>query len=113
MADREETLRRLTLGDDAYLDALLNERQAHPAATALDWVGEALVKLGALAATDGPDLTWQRTVACALDAGLTADQVVDALVVLAPFIGRTRVMAAAPKVALATGFDVEGAIESH
>ena len=28
MADREETLRRLTLGDDAYLDALLNERQA-------------------------------------------------------------------------------------
>ena len=29
MADREETLRRLTLGDDAYLDALLNERQAH------------------------------------------------------------------------------------
>ena len=29
MADREETLRRLTLGDDAYLDTLLNERQAH------------------------------------------------------------------------------------
>ena len=36
---------------------------------ALDWAGEALVKLGALAATDGSDLAWQQTVACALDAG--------------------------------------------
>ena len=40
--------------------------------------------------------------------GWTADEVVDALVVLAPVIGRTRIMAAAPKVALATGFDVAG-----
>ena len=113
MADREETLRRLTLGDDAYLDALLNERQAHGDDAALDWAGEALVKLGALAATDGSDLAWQQTVACALDAGWTADEVVDALVVLAPVIGRTRIMAAAPKVALATGFDVQGALEAH
>ena len=30
MADREETLRRLTLGDEAYLDALLDERQPAP-----------------------------------------------------------------------------------
>ena len=63
MADREETLRRLTLGDDAYLDTLLNERQAHGDDAALDWAGEALVKLGALAATDGSDLAWQQTVA--------------------------------------------------
>ena len=113
MADREETLRRLTLGDDAYLDALLDERQAAPATVGLNWVGEALVKLGALAATDGSDLAWQQTVGCALDAGLTADEVVDALVVLAPVIGRTRVMAIAPKVAHATGFDVDRAIEGH
>ena len=113
MADREETLRRLTLGDDAYLDALLDERQAAPEQATLNWVGEALVKLGALAATDGSDLAWQQTVGCALDAGLSADEVVDALVVLAPVIGRTRVMAIAPKVALATGFDVAQAIEGH
>ena len=113
MADREETLRRLTLGDDAYLDALLSERQAAHGRRGPRLGGEALVKLGALAATDGSDLAWQQTVACALDAGLTADEVVDALVVLAPVIGRTRVMAAAPKVALATGFDVDRAIEAH
>ena len=43
---------------------------------------------------------------------MTADEVVDALVVLAPVIGRTRVMAVAPKVALATGFDVAAALEA-
>ena len=113
MADREEILRRLTLGDVAYLDALVSERQRTPSATALDHVGQALVKLGALTVTDGSDLTWQQTVSAALDAGLTADEVVDALVVLAPVIGRTRVMAAAPKVALATGFDVATALEAR
>ena len=113
MADREEILRRLTLGDVAYLDALVSERQGVPGSAALDHVGQALVKLGALTVTDGSDLAWQQTVAAALDAGLTADEVVDALVVLAPVIGRTRVMAAAPKVALATGFDVATALEAR
>lgn len=113
MADREEILRRLTLGDVAYLDALVIERQRAPSDCMLDHVGEALVKLGALAVTDGSDLAWQQTVATALDAGLTADEVVDALVVLAPIVGRTRIMAAAPKVALATGFDVATALEAR
>ena len=79
----------------------------------MDHVGEALVKLGALTVTDGPDLAWQQVVGAALDAGLTADEVLDALIVLAPIIGRTRVMAVAPKLALATGFDVAGALEAR
>ena len=113
MADREEILRRLTLGDVAYLDALVSKRQGIPSSAALDYVGQALVKLGALTVTDGSDLAWQQTVAAALDAGVTADEIVDALVVLAPVIGQTRVMAAAPKVALATGFDVATALEAR
>jgi 4-carboxymuconolactone decarboxylase len=113
MAEREEILRRMTLGDVAYLDALVSERQRSPTPAELDYAGQALVKLGALTATDGSDLAWQQAVAAALDAGLTADEVVDALVVLAPVIGQTRVMAAAPKVALATGFDVTTALEAH
>lgn len=113
MADREEILRRLTLGDVACLDSLIEERRLADGAPALDFVGEALVKLGALIVTDGSEVTWHHTVAAALDAGLTADQVVDALVVLAPVIGGTRVVAVAPKLALATGFDVASAIELH
>ena len=113
MADREEILRRLTLGDVTCLESLIEERRLGDGAPALDFVGEALVKLGALIVTDGSDVTWHHTVAAALDAGLTADQVVDALVVLAPVIGGTRVVAVAPKLALATGFDVASAIELH
>jgi alkylhydroperoxidase/carboxymuconolactone decarboxylase family protein YurZ len=111
MPDREEILRRLTLGDVTCLDSLVDDRRKVGSTPALDYVGEALVKLGALIVTDGSDVTWHHTVAAALDAGLTADQVVDALVVLAPVIGGTRVVAVAPKLALATGFDVAAALE--
>lgn len=114
MADREEILRRLTLGDVAFLDSLVDERHASARGPgSLDYVGEALVKLGALTATDGSDLTWQQTVSAALAAGVTADELVDALVVLAPVIGQTRIMAVAPKLALATGFDVATALEAR
>ena len=71
------------------------------------------MKLGALPVTDGSDLSWQQTIGAALDAGLTADEVVDALVVLAPIVGRTRVIAVAPKVALATGYDVTSELEAR
>ena len=110
MADREEILRRLTLGDIGCLDDLVASR-ATAATTSLDHAGAALVRLGALVATDGSDLTWQHTVATALDAGVTPDEIVDALVVLAPVVGQTRVVSAAPKVALATGFDIDAALE--
>lgn len=113
MAHREDILRHLTLGDAAYLEALAARRSPPAPGCGLDHVGEALVKLGALAATDGSSLTWQQTVAAALDAGLTPDEIVDALVVLAPIIGRTRVIEDAPKLALAIGYDVTAALEYH
>jgi 4-carboxymuconolactone decarboxylase len=111
MPDREEILRRLTLGDVALIDSLIAGRPTAGPGGLLDHVGEALVKLGALMATDGSCLTWQQTVAEALDAGLTPDEVVDALIVLAPSIGRTRVVAAAPKLAVAVDYDVDAAID--
>ena len=112
-ADREEILRRLTLGDMAYLDQLLASRTDDVSCASLDHVGRSLAKLGALIGTDGSDLTWHQTVAEALDAGVTPDEVVDALVVLAPSVGRTRVVSIAPKVAHAIGFDVEAALEAR
>lgn len=113
MADREEILRRLTLGDVAFLDTLIGSRKGPTGCAALDYVGESLAKLGALIATDGSDATWQQTVSAALDAGVTPDEVVDTLVVLAPAVGRTRVVTVAPKLALAIGFDVAAALEAR
>jgi alkylhydroperoxidase/carboxymuconolactone decarboxylase family protein YurZ len=112
MADQRD-LRRLTLGD-VGLDALIARRPgALDTGAELNHVGQALVKLGALVASDGSDRAWQQTVAAALDAGVTPDEVVDALVVLAPVIGRTRVVTVAPKLALAVGFDVAAALEAR
>lgn len=112
MPDREEVLRRLTLGDQGFLDSLITARRTGSPGR-LGHEGEALVRLGALAVADGSDLTWQHTVAAALDAGLTRDEIVDALVVLAPVIGLTRTVAIAPKVAQAIGYDVGAAIEAR
>jgi alkylhydroperoxidase/carboxymuconolactone decarboxylase family protein YurZ len=106
-------LRHLTLGDQAYLDAVIAGHQQARGPGCLDAAGEVLTKLGALTATDGSEATWQTTIQAALDAGLTRDEIVDVLVVLAPVIGRTRVMAVAPKVAHAIGYDVEAALEAR
>jgi alkylhydroperoxidase/carboxymuconolactone decarboxylase family protein YurZ len=111
MVDRDELFRRLTLGDASYLEILIRERASLPAGHRLDPTGEVLVKIGALAATDGSGSTWQRTIAAALDAGLTTDQVIDALAVLTPVLGMTRVVEIAPKLALAVGLDVDAMLE--
>jgi 4-carboxymuconolactone decarboxylase len=111
MVDRDELFRRLFLGDASHLEILIRERAAIPAGQRLDPTGEVLVKIGALAATDGSGSTWQRTIGEALNVGLTTDQVIDALVVLAPILGVTRVVEIAPKLALAVGLDVDAMLE--
>lgn len=113
MVDREEILRRLTLGDDRYLDGLIVARRDDREAQGLSHLEEALLKLGALAAADGPDQAFQLVIGAALNAGLSPAQVVDALVVLAPLIGSTRVTAIAPKVALAIGYDMDSALHTQ
>jgi hypothetical protein len=112
MPDREEVLRHLTLGDAAYIDRLVADRRRRRGDSGQWFRSDSLLRIGALAALDGPDVSWQQTVAAALGAGLTADEIVDALVALAPMIGSTRLVSIAPKVSLALGYDVEAAIEA-
>jgi 4-carboxymuconolactone decarboxylase len=112
MIDREEILRRLTLGDEACLERLIAERRATTSATRLGRAEETLLRLGALAASDAADPTWHQTIDAALNAGIEPDQIVDALIVLAPIVGSTRLIAIAPKVALGIGFDVDAALET-
>ncbi len=112
MVDREEVLRRLTLGDEAFMDTLLGARRRPPQSALLSHKDDTLLRLGALAASGGSDLTWQQTVGAGLDDGLTPDEVVDALLALAPMIGFTRVVAIAPKIALGLGYDAEAAMEA-
>jgi 4-carboxymuconolactone decarboxylase len=109
MEAQDVTLRRLTLGDEAYLERLI--ATWNEGGGALDRRSIALLRLGALAATDGADILWHRIVAQALAVGVTSDEIVEALIALAPILGTARVITVAPKLSLAAGYDVEAALE--
>ena len=55
--------------------------------------------------------SFQHAVALALAAGATRDEIVATLEAVTPVTGTSRVVAAAPKIALALGYDVEEALE--
>ena len=110
MTTSEEALRRLTIGDPAYCRAVLATDPAGPPG-ALDPRSRALLRLGGLIASGSADPMWQRRVGDALDAGLSFDEIVGSLVELAPTIGIERVVAVAPHLAQALGYDVDAALE--
>jgi 4-carboxymuconolactone decarboxylase len=73
----------------------------------LDPKTHALVRLGALLAIDAAPASYQWNVDAALAAGATVDEVVGTLVAIAPTVGLTRVVSAAPDVAVALGYDID------
>jgi len=110
MTASEEALRRLTIGDPAYCRAVMApgvDDPAHP----LDARSAALVRLGGSIAAGSAVPMWQQRVGDALDAGLSFDEIVDSLLVLAPTVGIERVVAVAPDLAHALGYDVDAALE--
>jgi 4-carboxymuconolactone decarboxylase len=82
--------------------------ESHP--TALDQKALALVRLAALVAVGGAVPSYGAQVDAAIDAGATAEEIVDTLVGVVPIIGLPSVVAAAPKLAMALGFDTEAAM---
>ena len=78
----------------------------------LDERTAALARLATLIALDAPPASYRRTVHLALAAGAGADDVVDTLVVVARTVGLARVVAAAPGLARAAGYDIDAALET-
>jgi alkylhydroperoxidase/carboxymuconolactone decarboxylase family protein YurZ len=107
----EETLRRLAIGERSLLDAILVPDQ-HVENAVISAKVAALVRIGAMVALDASTSCYQRAVASAMAAGATSDEIVHALMTVAPEAGVVRVVAAAPRLALAIGYDVETAIET-
>jgi alkylhydroperoxidase/carboxymuconolactone decarboxylase family protein YurZ len=114
----EETLRRLSLHDEAFVAAMMGEyvgvRRAGDVddkAQMLDDRTRRLVILGALIAIDAGPAAIDAAVAAAFGAGATTEDVVDVLLVVAPAVGTARVVTAAPFVAASVGYDLDGAFE--
>lgn len=97
-----QRLRRLALnapdvieGDLGFLDSV-----------AIDGKDMALARLAALVAIGGAEPSFDELTDAAMSAGASADEIVDLLVGLRTVVGLPRVVEAAPKLALAFGYDL-------
>jgi 4-carboxymuconolactone decarboxylase len=72
----------------------------------------ALFRLAALIAGEGTTASYLSVVESALAAGASVEEIIDVLIAVAGTVGSTRVVAAAPLLARAVGFDVEEAFDS-
>ena len=77
----------------------------------LDDRSRALAGLGALLATGGSLGAYERRIADALAAGVTAEEIVEILIEVAPTIGLARLVPGAVELALALGYDIDRALE--
>ena len=111
MQDHEDTLRKLSIRDDTFVESILARERENVSASGLDAKSHALVRVGALIAIDAAPPSYMDTIESGLAAGATRDEFVGALVAVMPAIGVARVVSAAPKLGLALGYDVADALE--
>lgn len=109
--DYRTTLRRLAIRDDAFLRVASADERENQRLSGLDARTCALVRVAALIADDAAAVSYMHAIEQGLRAGLTADEIVGTLVAVIPAAGGERSVAAAPKLGLALGYDVEAALE--
>jgi alkylhydroperoxidase/carboxymuconolactone decarboxylase family protein YurZ len=78
----------------------------------LDDRTESLIRVVTLIPIDAPQSSYHAAVEAAMRAGATLDDLLGALVAVAPAVGSPRVVSAAPRIALAAGYDVDAALEA-
>jgi 4-carboxymuconolactone decarboxylase len=111
--DHEEMLRKLSLGDDSYMEAVLAEERVNETASGLDGKTHALVRVAALVAIDATTPSYMEAIRSAQRWGASSEEILGCLLAIIPAVGIARVVSAAPKVGLALGYDVEAALEAH
>ncbi len=73
----------------------------------------ALAQMAALVAVGGAEPSFGAQTDAAVSAGATPAEIVDVLVGIIPIIGLPRVVAAAPKIAIALGYEIEEAFSQE
>ena len=101
-------LRRLAINDPRLAEDFTDG--AHPPEQ-LDPKTRTLVRLAALVAVGGAPPSYGAMADAAVDAGASAAEIVDVLVSVVPVVGLPSVVAAAPNLAMALGYDAEEAME--
>jgi len=106
----QETLRRLAILDEDFVEDQAGLGLRVAASRPLDPKIAALVQVGALVAIGSPGVCLEWGTTRALAAGATKDEITDVLLAIAPVAGLGRVTGAVPDVEAALGYDVEAAL---
>ena len=107
----QEILRRLAMIDEAFVEGQTGIGLGLAGTPTLDPKTAALIQLGATVGIGAPGVCLEWSTTRALAAGATDEEIADALLVIAPVAGLGRVVAAAPDVATALGYDVAAALD--
>jgi 4-carboxymuconolactone decarboxylase len=106
--DYTEVLRRLAINDEHFADECV--RGVRVNSVELDPKTLALVRVAALVAVGGAAPSYGAEADSALSAGATTAEIVEVLVGIVSVVGLPTVVAAAPSLAMALGYDLEDAL---
>jgi 4-carboxymuconolactone decarboxylase len=107
----QETLRRLAMIDEGFLEDHARLGLGLPGSSVLDPKTATLLQLAASVAIGLPAVCLEWCAGRALAAGASEDEIADVLLAIAPVTGLGRVVCAAPDVATALGYDIAAALE--
>ena len=111
MLSAEDGFRRLTIGDPGLVASVAGPEGRSLDVQCLDARTEALLQIGALVALDATPSCYRPVVEAAQRAGARLEDLLAVLIAVAGTVGSARIVSAAPKIALAAGYDVEAALE--
>jgi alkylhydroperoxidase/carboxymuconolactone decarboxylase family protein YurZ len=107
----QETLRRLAMIDEGFVTDEAGLGFGLVKSSVLDPQTAALLQLAVLVAMGSPAVCLEWSTGRALAGGATEDEIADVLLAIAPVAGLGRIVAAAPEVAMALGYDITAALE--
>ena len=107
----QETLRRLAMIDEAFVAGEGGLGVGLVKTQALDPRTAALLLVAASVAAGSPAVCLEWSTGRALAAGASEEEIADVLLAVAPVAGLGRIVAAAPEVATALGYDLTAALE--
>lgn len=102
----KQALTALALGQGGALEQASELREQFRQQSGLDPRAFALVKIAALIAQDAPPASYLWQVGEALEAGVTANDILGVMIAIAPQIGVPRVVAAAPELMVALNLEL-------
>jgi alkylhydroperoxidase/carboxymuconolactone decarboxylase family protein YurZ len=105
--ETHDLIRAVARHEPDVLEDLMQARVENLDASGLDARTYSLASIAALVALGASPASYLWHVGFARDAGVTPEEILGLLVALGPTVGTTRVVSAAPDIAMALGVDLE------